>query len=227
MVRNSATRLIILIALATLGVPNESGATDYYFMTVYGAQRPVINRPRYAHTWATFIKVSGQGHDLRTYRAYSFTISWMPRTLEVNPLDFRAEPGINLTLKDTIAYCDRIRSEISQFGPYQVQPELWNQAFRRFDRLERRELMYRASDILNRPNREPEVTNCIYAVLDMDSRNPAFRPVTLGFGNIGSAFVARQLSCYIIEPRRTYPWVSDMIGVCNYEASDLAKMLGP
>jgi hypothetical protein len=227
MIRIPVARLCLFIGFAALAIPGEAAAADYYFMTVYGAQRPIINRPRYAHTWATFIRLSGEGNDLRRYRAQSFTISWMPRTLDVHPLDLQPEPGINLNLRDTIDWCDKNRVEIAQLGPYQVDVDLWNLAFRRFDRLERGELMYRASDIFNRPGRKPEVCNCIYAVLDLDGRNPAFRPVTLGFGNIGSAFVARQLSCHIIEPRRTYPCVSEMIGVRNYDASDLATLLGP
>lgn len=227
MIRNSVARLSLFIGLAALAVPGEATAADYYFMTIYGAQRPIINRPRYTHTWATFIRVSGEGSDLRRYRAQQFTISWLPRTLEVRPLDLVPEPGANLTLRRTLAYCDDNRMEIAQLGPYQVDVDLWNLAFRRFDRLERGELMYRASDIFNRPGRQTEVCNCIYAVLDLDGRDPAFRPVTLGFGFIGSAFVARRLSSHIIEPRRTYPWVSDMIGVRNYDASDLATLLGP
>ncbi len=219
-------RAVLIIALAILALPADAPAADLYFMTVYGAQRPVINRPKYTHTWATFIRLSGEGDDPRRYRAQAFTISWLPRTLEVRPLDLRAEPGINLNLQDTIAWCDKNRMDIAQFGPYQIEPELWLRAFRRFDRLERGELQYRASDLINAP-RFQEACNCIYAVLDNDNRDPAFRPVTLGFGDIGSAFVARRLAPSIIDRRSTYPWVSEMIGVRNYEAAGLAVLLGP
>jgi hypothetical protein len=226
-IRTSIQRSSILVALAFLAIPGEAVAGDLYFMTVYGAQRPVINRPRYTHTWATFIRLSGEGNDFRRYRAQSFTISWMPRSLEVRPWDLEPEPGINLNMRDTIAWCDKNRMDIAQLGPYQVDVDLWNLAFHRFDRLERGELMYRASDVINRPGRQPEVSNCVYAVLDLDGRDPAFRPVTLGFGQIGSGFVARRLSPHIIEPRRNYPWVSEMIGVRNYDASRAAALLGP
>ena len=218
-------RVTLLLALALLTIPSQASATDFYFMTVYGAERPVINRPKYSHTWATFIHLKGEGNDLRRYRAHAFTISWVPRTLEVRPLDLRPEPGINLHLQDTLAYCDKNRAEISQFGPYQIQPELWTLAFKRLVHLESGEHQYRAADIIN--PRTEDVSNCIYAVLDLEHRDPAFRPVTLGFGVIGSAFVARRLSTYMIEPKRTYPWVSEMIGVENYRCPPLAKLLGP
>jgi hypothetical protein len=219
-------RIRLIIALAIFALPVEAPAADLYFMTVYGAQRPIINRPKYTHTWATFIRLSGEGTDPRTYQAQAFTISWLPRTLEVRPLDLRAEPGINLNLQDTIAWCDKNRMEIAQFGPYQITPDLWLRAFRRLDRLESGELQYRASDLINAP-RFQEACNCIYAVLDNDNRDPAFRPVTLGFGDIGSAFVARRLAASIIDRRRIHPWVSEMIGVRNYETPGLAVLLGP
>lgn len=205
------------VALVVLAIGPPARGADLYFMTVYGAQRPVVNQPRYSHTWATFVRLTGNGPDPRRYTAQTITISWLPETLEVRPLELRAEPGVNLTQQQTAAWCEKYRMEIAQFGPYQIEPRLWELAFRRFDRLERGELMYRASDLFSRPNKKhPEVCNCIYAVLDLDGRDPAFRPVTLGFGYIGSAFVTRRLSPYIIDPDRTHPWVAGMSGTDNY-----------
>ena len=219
----SIARLIpSLIVVAALSAPSKSAAEDFYFMTVYGAQRPIINQARYTHTWATFIKLSGCGADLRTYRAESFTISWLPATLEVKPQRLRPEPGINLTLQQTLEQCDKNRMEVAQFGPYQIKPELYALAIRRFDQLERRELTNRASDLFN-AKRTEETCNCIYAVLDIDGRDPTFRPVTLGFGDIGSAFVVRILSPYIVDRKQTYPCVTELIGASNYRTLQFGK----
>jgi hypothetical protein len=219
-------RRISLLAFAIwLAIPVAAEASDLYFMIVYGAQRPIINQPRYSHTWATFVKLSGEGADPRKYAARSITISWLPQTLEVRPLWVVAEPGVNLTHARTVAWCDQNGMEISQFGPYQIEPRLWELAYQRFQKMAEGEVMYRASDLLNRPGREPEVCNCIYAVLDLDGRDPAFRPVTLGFGEIGSAFVVRRLSQYIVCRKQTHPWVSEMVGACTYETPPIKGFL--
>jgi hypothetical protein len=213
-----------LVVLALLAAPAPSRAGDLYFMTVYGAQRPVINLPRYTHTWATFIRLSGEGCELRTYRAQAFTISWMPATLAIRPVALRPERGANLTLSQTLEWCEQSRMQPKQLGPYQITPDLWNLAFERFDQLERGEMQYRASDLVNAPI-SGRVCNCIYAVLDLEGRDPAFRPVTLGFGDLGSWFVVRRLSPYIVDRRVTYPWVSDMIGVRNFPQVGLLDLL--
>lgn len=200
-----------LIALFLLISP-AAHADDLYFVTVYGAQRPVINQARFTHTWATFIRLSGPNHSA----VETFTIGWLPASLEVRPDRLRAEPGVNLAHEDTVAWCAKNRMQISQYGPYQAQPRLWELAIRRYSDLESGAIMYRASDLINRPGQNPEVCNCIYAVLDIDGRDPAIRVVSLGFGQRGSAFVARRLSRWMIDEHQTHPWVNEMIGRENY-----------
>jgi hypothetical protein len=217
-------RSTCLIVLALLASPPALRAGDVYFMTVYGAQRPVINQPRYTHTWATFIRLSGEGCELRQYTAQAFTISWLPATLKVRPSAIHPEPGVNLTLQKTLEWCAANRMETKQLGPYQISQDLWNLAFRRFDQLESGGMQYRASDLFN-AGRSGGVCNCIYSVLDLEGRDPAFRPVTLGFGDLGSWFVARRLTPYIVNRRVTYPWVSDMIGVRNFPQVGLLDLL--
>lgn len=208
-------RSAAFISLVALMSPAAAKAEDLYFMTVYGAQRPIINLPQYTHTWATFVRLSGPGPDPRAYTAQAITISWMPATLVIRPLSLRPEKGVNLTLEKTVAWCEESRMEIAQFGPYQIKPELFNLAFRRYAVLESGEMTYLASDLFS-AKWLGETTNCIYAVLDIDGRDPAFRPLTLGFGFIGSAFVARRLSQYIVDRNQTHSWVTEMIGAKYY-----------
>jgi hypothetical protein len=194
--------------------PASAPAEDLYFVTIYGAQRPIINQPRYTHTWVTLVHLCGAGCDPRTYRAESFTISWLSADLNVDPKKLKAQPGRNLTLQETLDWCAQNRMEVAQFGPYQCQPELYERMLLRWERLERGDMRYRASDLLN--GRGDEVCNCIYAVLDIDGRDRVFRPVTLGFGQRGSAFVARRLSQFMIDDGRKHLWVNEMIGRENY-----------
>ena len=204
-----------LLTVVAIGSPASAQAEEYYFTTIYGAQRPILNQPRYTHTWAGFVKLSGEGCDLRTYQAEFFTISWLAESLEVNPRRFRAEPGINLTQTKTEEWCEQNRMEIAQFGPYQIKPELYTLALQRWQQLERREMQYHASDLLN-SSRSGAICNCIYSVLDIDGRDPTFRFVTLGFGYKGSAFVDRRYSKWIIDRDKNFLWVNERVGIQNY-----------
>ena len=222
----SPIRVAVFVALAAFMIPHHAAGGDVYFMTVYGSQRPVINRPCLSHTWATFIRISGDDTDPQKNQVQSFTISWLPQTLVIRSHDLRSEPGVNLNLQDTIAWCEKNRVEIEQFGPYQITPELWASACARREQLERGDLEYRSADVINLPFFR-RACNCIYAVLDHDCREPAVRSVTLGFGHLASAQVARKLSPHIVGKGQTHPWVSELIGVCNYGSSGLPKLIKP
>ena len=39
---------------------------------------------KYSHTWATFVKATGEGPDPAAWRLEEHTISWLPQTLNVH-----------------------------------------------------------------------------------------------------------------------------------------------
>jgi hypothetical protein len=205
-----------VVALLLLLAPSAAVADDLYFITVYGAQRRPINQPRYTHTWVNLVHLNGCGPDVRSYRVEMFTISWLPADLEVKPAKLHTEPGRNLTHQETIAWCADNCMEIAQFGPYQICPTLYELMLIRYGKLASGTIQYRASDLLNLRKGIDEVCNCIYAVLDFEERDPAIRPITLGFGYKASAFVSRRLQPYYVNDGETYPWVSEMVGVSTY-----------
>src|SRR4051794_26912733 len=88
-----------LVGLALVGAPSRGG--EIYYGMIFGSQ-PEPKRLKYTHTWATFIKVVGEGTDPRGYALEYNTISWLPRTLEVKVLRPWAEPGVNLDLYQTL-----------------------------------------------------------------------------------------------------------------------------
>src|SRR5205807_7033705 len=66
--------------LAALG----SARADTYYVVVFGAQSKP-QRPRYSHSWATFVHVRGDCADGPPADAAAvewFTISWMPCKIE-------------------------------------------------------------------------------------------------------------------------------------------------
>src|SRR3954454_23660419 len=95
-------RLSILSALAFLAdPPSTARAGEVYYVMVFGSESHP-KQLRYTHTWATFIKATGEGNDPNAYALESNTISWLPATLEVKVFRPRSEPGVNLDLYQTL-----------------------------------------------------------------------------------------------------------------------------
>src|SRR5689334_15600040 len=95
--RPMSPRLLPLVFAACLLGATPVQADEFYFVAIFGSES-VPKQVRYTHSWATFIKLSGCGSDLNTYRMEAFTISWMPATLEIRPLAPLPEKGVNLDL---------------------------------------------------------------------------------------------------------------------------------
>lgn len=207
-------RYFASLLLLAFGTPSPLRAEEIYFTTVYSAQRPILNLPHYTHTWATFVKLR-RDQPTDPYQVETFTISWLPETLVIKPRKIRGEKGVNLPPKETIAWCRENEMEIRQFGPFQIEKELFDLEKERWGVFERGERLYRASDIINAPAEETSC-NCTYAVAAPVARQQWFRPVTLGFGYVAGAYVIRRFDGYVLDDTKTHPWVSDLIGVENF-----------
>jgi hypothetical protein len=86
--------------------------------------------PRYTHTWATFVKATGEGPDHSKYQIETFTISWLPASLEVR--SFRlAEPGVNFDLYATFDFVLSQGQRISEWGPFQIPRVFYERALER------------------------------------------------------------------------------------------------
>src|SRR5947209_13374239 len=99
----------LLVACLLWAAPAR--ADEYYFVVIFGAES-VPKQPRYTHSWATFVKATGCGPDLNTFRLEAFTISWMPATLDIRPLALLPEPGVNLDLHTSLRYVLSQREEV-------------------------------------------------------------------------------------------------------------------
>ena len=82
---------------------------------------------RYTHTWATFIKATGEGHDPNAYALEVHTISWLPATLEVRVLRPWPEPGVNLDLYQTLRVVYANGESVTMWGPFLVGQEVYRQ----------------------------------------------------------------------------------------------------
>src|SRR5205823_7231851 len=109
-----------MASLALLGVhETQARAAEFYYVTVFGSQRDAT-APCLTHSFATFSRAVGAGPCAQNYRLESFTISWMPRTLQCCAYRLLPEPGVNLDLYQTLKWAADSGLRISAWGPYQI-----------------------------------------------------------------------------------------------------------
>jgi hypothetical protein len=133
-----------------------------YFVKVYGSER-WGNRPKFSHTFATFIEQQVQPDESVVRR--TLTISWLPLAGEIHPLG-PAEAGRNYSLQETLTWLDQAGSKIRWESPEtEIQPGLFDSAVTRIQELERGLLRYVMIDSLQ--SRPHEASNCIHAVTDL------------------------------------------------------------
>jgi hypothetical protein len=202
---------LILSALALLLSSQLAHADDGYYLMVFGAQSTpkVIRR---THTFAAFVHARGQGTDPAAWSIVNVvTISWMPATLVIHPLDPRPEPGINLDLHSTFAWALRNEARISMWGPYAIGPELFDLAAARAEYLDSG--MAREA-ILDR-FRRPHVLDCIHALSGVDPSQGYFL-TRFACGDMASYYDLHHFARFILEPCRTHDWVAEQLGVFCY-----------
>jgi hypothetical protein len=180
---------------------------------MFASQR-VPNNPNYAHTFATFVRVCWEGDGPcpanATYEAH--TISWLPANLVIRTQALCAEPGHNFGLHESIAFVRDGGERVSLWGPYLIEPELFERALRRKARLESGTIRYKANDGFRKDNR---VTNCIHAVAAI-AEGPRLVVLSPGYGESSSYAVLRELTPWIIDPNTPHYQVSSALGLDQY-----------
>jgi hypothetical protein len=201
-------RVIALLFLLT-ATPFTS-AEDFYYMVVFSAERPVINRPMYSHTWATFVKQT-VCNGMSTLE--SFTISWLPRGRLVQPIALLPEEGRNYTLYETLRFAAAEKTRVSMWGPYQIRPSLSCRSLQQKAHLESGEVLYKAVDT---PWPADRVSNCIHAVSDLAEDSPPLRVASPGWGDPASYYVTIHLSPWIVNHHCIHEWVYEVLGLRCY-----------
>src|SRR5215210_6844984 len=135
-----ALAVSFVLAQGQLPTPSE----ESYFVVVFSAQRPIINQPRHAHNWATFIRVSGPAGP--NAKVDWHTVSWMPATLFVRPWRPLAEDGVNLDLQHTIEWARNDCLRISLLGPYRIDKCLFDRSLAKVEQLQSGSVRYKAID---------------------------------------------------------------------------------
>ncbi len=188
-------------------------AGEWYFLAVFGSQRPEINRPKYTHSFATFVRVTGEPCAGTPHCTDAFTISWLPEDGDVKMRRLLPERGKNFDLHTTLRLMSEEGQRVSMWGPYQIQKDLYDRAFAQLRHLESGEVKYKAVDTAYPTAR---VSNCIHAVSDVVTPAPRLRVFSPGWGEPASYLITREMLPWIVNPCQTYPWVADELGLGAY-----------
>jgi hypothetical protein len=203
-----ATALRAEESLATPPPPNER-----YYLLLFGSQSsPKV--ARYTHSWGTVVKavcVPGQAEPALEVH----TISWMPATLDIHPLRFRVEPGVNLTLDRTIEYVLASNERVSMWGPYEVWHGLYQRFVTQESFLVSGQIGYQCIDSIGEAARRGNGSDCIHAMTDIDPVFDRQEYPLSRFGESGTQHVVRQILTrpLVINPPCTHDWLIGRLGL--------------
>ena len=200
--------LLVVLGLWSGVAAQASAAEDTYFVVLFGQQQQGCNKPSLAHSYATFIHLTADG------QMDSFTISWLPVTGKVRTLSPMPEEGRNFTLEETLKIARDNHLEISLWGPYQIQPELWCRAMRSKAWLDSGKVLYQAFDYGAIDGR---VCNCVHAVAHITGTQRSLLPSVFvapsNWGKTGSYWAALAMTPWFLEPCRTHDSLLPRLGL--------------
>jgi len=186
-------------------------AEEFYYMLVFGSQR-LPPQAKYSHSFATFVRATGQGPCAESYALDSITISWLPRTLDVRIFAVLPECGQNVGLHPTLRWALDTGQRVSLWGPYRVDRDLYDRAVRQAGFLQGGTVQYKAVDA-GWPS--AVASNCIHAVSDV-AQGRTLRVPTVNFGETASYDITLRLTPWVLDGGRKHPWVSARLGIDGY-----------
>ena len=199
--------LLAVVLFSMVQTPSRLQAEDRFFMMVFASQGEP-NLPRFAHTFATFIKVAGAG-PLDKRKIEEHTISWLPASLLIEPLRRLPEPGKNLDLKASIAYAHSLNTTVAGWGPFPIKSEHYERACKQIDFLQSGKMSY---IVMDRRFRGQGASNCIHAVTDVE-RDKGFLDTGTAHGIMAGQLVLSHFEPWVIPTREDLTWLTDRLGL--------------
>jgi hypothetical protein len=189
---------------------------ERYFVLVFGSQS-TPKQPKYTHTWATVVKVTGCGAP-GAPSVEEQTISWMPASLDIHPMSFCVEQGANLKLHFTLEEMLRHDERVSVWGPYEVGPAFYHRFQVQKGFLDSGAIGYQCIDSIGESARNGNGCDCIHAVTDMDPQFDRAEYPLSRFGDSASRHIVRQIHTrpIIIDPGQDHGWLLPPLGLDRY-----------
>jgi hypothetical protein len=189
---------------------------ERYYLLVFGAQStPKI--PRYTHTWVTAVRARDVGRGVCPAVEHH-SISWMPATLYIRTWLPCVEPGVNLTLHESIqmamGYCERV----SLWGPYEIPPGVYRKFLIQKDFIDSGAIGYQCIDTIGEAARTGDGSNCIHAISDADAMFSRQAYPLWTFGDSASTNILRQLILrgVIRDVEMTHDWLVPALRLDQY-----------
>jgi hypothetical protein len=205
-------RIAVAIALAFASLLSFAGRTaaepaadvSHYYMLVFAVQSEP-NVVRRSHTFAVFVRADGNGTN--SSRTEVHCISWMPKSLSIQPLHMLPEPGVNLDLRATLDWAKSVRSRVSMWGPIAIRKDLFDKAVARQQQLESGVIEYLCVD---RRYRGELASNCIHAVSDLDRDEPSL-DTGANRGRAASEMVVSHFQSHFLKGSPPADWIVDRL----------------
>jgi hypothetical protein len=193
------------------GEPPPPG--ERFFVLVWAAQRSV-RLPRSSHTWVTVVRAAvpcpGRAEILEAH-----TISWLPATLDIRVLACRPEPGVNLTLDETLSFAAYNGARVSLWGPFECRASFYRRFLVQKQFLETSGIGYHAVDNLGEAARTGDACCCIHGVTDTDPEFGRANYPLIWYGDSASEHVANRLreDATILNPETEHDEVFAAMGL--------------
>jgi hypothetical protein len=207
------SKTVLSLAALLLLFAQTVAAGDLYYLIIWGSDVSP-KRLKYTHTWATFIRATGEGSDPANYALAVHSISWLPATLNIRVWDLVPEPGVNLEMIETLDAVMSQGESVTAWGPFVIRPELYALSLRQWAWLHSGIVRYRAID----GPWDREVSDCIHAITDVYPGFGRGHYPLIRIGKPASAYIARQFKARSFYNQDLYDnrWLISRLGLDRY-----------
>jgi hypothetical protein len=192
--------MCVAVATVLLAAGSARAADDFY-LTVFTAET-VPFRSKYTHTFVAFQRVPCGGGPVEQHH-----ISWLPANLNGRRITLHPEPGVNLPVADTFAYCRKHEMRMSAWGPYRIKPELFEMLKCQAAKLSAGTVMYKPTDNLYNSD---YAANCYHAIWQPVAPHRKYSGA-FNCGDASGAATVQLFRCWIIDPCQTHDAVLDLV----------------
>jgi len=194
----------------------EPQPDEKFYILIFASQsNPKVARR--THTWVVLVRVQQHGGVPKLPIEYH-TISWLPATTEVHPLNFRVEKGLNWSLHETLQIVLKNQEQISEWGPYECRPQLYYRTLAQKEFLDSGVIGYQAIDDIGESARKGNGCDCIHAFTDQEPLFSRSRYPLSRFGDSASQFIVKQIweRDLLLLPEQTHDWLQEPLGLNPY-----------
>jgi hypothetical protein len=198
--------------LLLFSLANAHRSGHAYYLIVFSSARPA-GPPRFTHCFATLVKAWGDGGRVEAYALQAHTLSWLPRTRDIEVSSALPEPGVNLDLRTTLEHVLFQHQQVWQWGPYAIDVLLYERGLTQCRRLAGGRVAFKAVDEGDPAGR---VCGSLHAISDLAAELPRPPLDPSAWGEPAGRLLVRHLRPWLLQPEEAHPWVAARLGLHDY-----------